>query len=658
MKKSIFILAYWCFTVHTSHLFAEESDPFAFFQEEAMVMAASKHLQRLSDAPASTYVILARDIETYGYRTLAEALEQVPGMYVSNDRNYSYLWVRGFGRPGDYNGRVLVLINGHRINENIYGGAYIGNEFPIPMEAVERIEVVKGPSSSLYGDSAFFGVINVVTKSVQNAPTLHIKGYGGSDGTHKAFAAFSNKFRTHGSLYATGSHHRTFGQDLYEPYYSSTNGGLSQRADGEEDYAVYGAFHWKQWLFHANANSRLKAIPTASYGTRFNDGRSDTLDERRFYEARWDGQWLRDVEVTARAYLDWYRYKANLYSDQSGSPSVLHNLDSSVAQWWGEETRLRLTYFGERNALTMGQEYEKNLQNLQSNADEFPPTVHLETNQTPYRYACYVQQEIQLSRRVNATLGGRYDRYRTFGYTWNPRVALVVDVWSGGALKSLYGSAFRAPVPYEMFYQTPGLYKENSTLKPERIRTTELVFEQHWPSGQRLSFGGYHSRVSHLISQIKDSNDNLVHFVNKENIQSMGIEGYWQRPLIERNTHLSIGWILQETRVVGGNKLSNAPAHIGILRLEHRWAYPQTLVAVHGQVIGKRYTVQGNALPTQARCNVSVRQPWAAYNLTLLAAVYNVTNAAQTTSSAGEHNQNAISQEGRQFHVGLEWRYP
>ena len=86
------------------------------------------------------------------------------GFYVTNDRNYSYLGVRGFSRPGDYNARILLLVDGHRMNDNVFGSALLGTEFPLDVDLIERIEIIRGPSSSLYGTSAFLAVINVITE--------------------------------------------------------------------------------------------------------------------------------------------------------------------------------------------------------------------------------------------------------------------------------------------------------------------------------------------------------------------------------------------------------------------------------------------------------------------------------------------------------------
>ena len=128
------------------------------------VYSASKHMQSTHDAPSSVTVITANEIQKYGYRTLADILESVRGFYITNDRDYSFVGVRGFGRLGDSNNRILVLIDGNRINDNVFGEPYLGTEFLVDVDLIERVEIIRGPSSSLYGADAFFAVINVITR--------------------------------------------------------------------------------------------------------------------------------------------------------------------------------------------------------------------------------------------------------------------------------------------------------------------------------------------------------------------------------------------------------------------------------------------------------------------------------------------------------------
>ena len=105
-----------------------------------------------------------------GYPTLAEAVRGVRGLYLSDDRSYVTIGVRGFSRPGDYGNRVLILLDGQPMNDNYIWSSYVGFDGRVDLGDVERIEIVRGPGSVLYGTSAFFGVINLVTRS-KNQPS-------------------------------------------------------------------------------------------------------------------------------------------------------------------------------------------------------------------------------------------------------------------------------------------------------------------------------------------------------------------------------------------------------------------------------------------------------------------------------------------------------
>jgi len=127
------------------------------------ISTAAKYEQTSREAASSVTIITADDIQCYDYQTLDEALRSVRGFYTRYDRNYMYLGVRGFSRPADYGSRVLLLINGHTVNENFYSSAFIGTDFCFDMNMIERIEIVRGPGSALYGNAAMFSVINIIT---------------------------------------------------------------------------------------------------------------------------------------------------------------------------------------------------------------------------------------------------------------------------------------------------------------------------------------------------------------------------------------------------------------------------------------------------------------------------------------------------------------
>lgn len=637
---------------------ASDEGAFQLFEEEAVVIASAKRAQRVTKAAANAAVITAKDIEFYGYRTVGEALQSLPGFYATTDRNYSYLWVRGFGRPGDYSSRILLLINGHRINENLYGSAYYGHEFPLDVKAIARIEVVKGPGAALYGDNAFFAVVNVVTRTADDAAGARVNAEAASYGTHKEFADIGHRFKNGASIYAAGSYRNMLGQKLRYPEFSQINGGAADSEnDREKDGGFFLSLSADGWTFQGSANSRKKGIPTAAFNDRFNDPRSFTVDSRSFIELQKKARLTETLELTGRLYYDKYHYMGRYVSDNPAPPpDQFANYDCARASWYGEELRLQADLGGE-NVFILGQEYEKNAVGSQQNYNKDPYEQLLDLNYTPHRWAVFAQQELRLRSDLNMTLGVRYDRYKTFGHTTNPRLAVVYNPWEGNALKLMAGSAFRAPSPYELLYYYAGTNKDNPALRPERIRTYEAYWEQQLPDRRgHVAAGYFRNYIRNLISQTLDPADGLVQFVNKERILSQGLE-LASRLRMGGGLSAHAGYILQNTRELGGDRLSNSPEHSGTAGVSAQFRTMGASAAAEVFVIGRRKTFQGTRLPAAALLSLNLSaQPWSG-GLRCYLGVYNLTNAAYKASGAAEHVQAAIPQDRRNYVFGLEQRF-
>ena len=101
------------------------------FLEIPSVYGAAKYDQKVNEAPAAVIIITAEQIRKYGYRNFAQILDSAPGLFTNNDRNYGYLGIRGFNRPGDYTSRILLLVDNHRLNDAVFDQGGSGTEMPI-----------------------------------------------------------------------------------------------------------------------------------------------------------------------------------------------------------------------------------------------------------------------------------------------------------------------------------------------------------------------------------------------------------------------------------------------------------------------------------------------------------------------------------------------
>lgn len=292
----------------------------------ATVVTASRHEQRVTEAPASVTIITADEIKKQGYRTLSGILASIPGLYVSNDRNYSYLGVRGFGRPGDYNSRILLLVDGHRLNDNIYDSAAIGTEFPLDIDLISHLEFVRGPGSSLYGSNAFFGVINVVTRSAVDV-SKEVAFAAGDNESWKGRASYGAIYDSGVEILLSGSGFADAGERnlLYPEYAADPNGPVFRNNDYDSAKSFYSRLSLGDFTLSGLYQTREKGIPTGSYGTVFNSKPNYTSDDRGYADLSYRRAFGESGEITARLFYDAYFYEGRYtYDKQGGLPYVVN----------------------------------------------------------------------------------------------------------------------------------------------------------------------------------------------------------------------------------------------------------------------------------------------------------------------------------------------
>ena len=613
------------------------------------VSTAAKYSQYASDAPASITIIAADDIMRYGYRTLDEVLMSVRGFYTSYDRHYEYLGVRGFGRPTDYNNRALLLLNGNTLNENFYGSAAIGTDLALDFSIVERIEIVRGPGSALYGTGAMFTVINIITKSGNELDGARISAEVGSYGERRGTVSLGKELSNGMDLTLSGTLAKTKGQDLYFKEYDApnTNNGFAENMDWEKYHGLFGALRYKKFTIQGFESFREYGMPTAAWGMLFNDRAARASDLSDFVEAVFDSKIGIDKNIMLRVHLDQYRFEGT-YPYEEGLQR-----DANNGKWLGGELQYRWDIRPE-NRITIGAEYQNHYdvdyRLWDENATYFNGSF-------PYHIlSFYLQDEFQATETLSFTFGARRDNYSTVGSATTPRAAIIYNPCKTGTLKLLYGEAFRSPNVYEVYYEDVDIAKGNPLLKPEKIKTAELVWEQRLSDNIVGMAALYHYDMSDLIDPIIDPSDSLSQFRNVSQVRAKGVE-------MELRAHLPSGvrgyvnYIYQNAKDdLSAQKLTNSPSHI----MKCGFVFPlghDLRAAIEFYYETERETVYETKTDSYLLTNANVYTSRLLNHVRLSAKVRNVFNVAYATPGGYDYKQLSFPQNGRNYLLKLDYEF-
>lgn len=619
------------------------------------VYSASKFVQKTAEAPAAVTVITAADIKAYGYRSLADVLNGVRGLFVTNDRNYQYLGIRGFNRPGEYNSRILLLVDGYRLNDAIYDTASIGGEFFLDPDLIDRVEVVRGAGSSVYGSNAFFGVVNVVTRRPQDLDGWELAAAAGSSDGAGARASFGRQLENGAGVLLSVSGLASKGKDLYFPEFDApaTGDGIARGRDKESATRFYGRLTGGGFTATAAWSERVKAVPTAAFGSVFNDPRTQTNDAQALVDLGYQGRLGERSDVAARVFYGGYFYRAAFPWDQ---PPVTVNKEDAAAEWWGAEARL-VAHLA-RHKLVGGVEYQDNYRQDMRNFDVAPHFSYLDERHRSSRSAVYVQDETTLGERFLLNAGLRYDHYSTAGGTFNPRLALIVDPKSATTLKFIYGTAFRAPNALELYYSSPSLgSKPSGALEPEEVSSFEFVAEYRPQPNFRLAASAYFNDVRHLISQGIDPADGLSVYRNLGQVHAKGAEFEAERawPGGQR-LRASYAWQITRDQDTG-TELENSPRQLAKLNFALPVWGDALQAGVEVQYMSSRRTLAGGRAGAYTVANLTLLSRHLAKNLDVSLSAYNLFDRRYVDPGRPEHVQDVIAQDGRSFRLKLDFRF-
>jgi len=589
-------------------LSAEEMDNF-FAMSPAELAATSVTIatgtpKSVSQSAAVTSVITAEQIKSMGATELHEVLETVPGMHGSLQRStYDYNYsVRGMQNAT--NSQLLILLNGTRITTPFRGTVMSGLELPV--EAIQRVEVIRGPGSALYGADAFAGVINIITKKAADMNGSKVGVRAGEWDTQSAWGQHSSKWAgwdVATSLqyqHTSGDDGRILDADLqttkdnaFGTHASHAPGPMNTRYETFNGHLSLQRKHWDIgfWGFNEiNGGTRAGVNTTL-------DPNGATNGEQYLGDVRFSTEdWFDDWELTAHlSYLQadfnaaFQIFPNNASLPVTGTGNIANTLDPSVPRtlfpngvndklgriekipsielsslyqgWDNHLLRLgtgfryeEITTSGSRNfgyGTPLPTVVNGTLTNVTGTQFVYLPDTHRSI------WSAVAQDEWQFAKNWQLTAGVRFDNYSDFGGTINPRAALVWDINEKLTSKLLYGKAFRAPSFSEQGNQNNPVIVGNKQLKPETINTVEWAIDYRPFSSLRTAVNLYYYEIENLIAIPAGS----VTFQNSGNQNGYGTELEWNWQATEKwNVMGNYAW--QNARNnTSNNRVTGVPEH-------------------------------------------------------------------------------------------------
>jgi iron complex outermembrane receptor protein len=580
------------------------------------IAAASKRLQHVKEAPADATVLTSLELQEMGYRTLADALEGVLGFRSNHDRAYAGLGVRGLYVLGDQNTRVLVLLDGHALNSPAeVGSSKVGEDFGIPLDFVERIEVIRGPASSLYGNNAFLGMVNVVTRSRRDRTQTEVAFQAADDHSGSLDAKAGGAWGSGGwNLMLSGF--KRSGTETHFPELQTAP--FLADLDEESRQSAYLQLKGSGWSFLGYAMKRDQNLPSAPFSSQLGYPGFFYRNQLAFGDLRLDPT-FGPVQSLIRVFGDWNQFSTEYNYDGIRLPAVEGLVrEKDPDHGLGLELQAR-TPLGERLFLTLGSEHQWHRYQGITGIDPNPVRTEVE-----YEIGnTYLQAEWQLLDDLDAVAGVQQATWKLrsgFSDTGlhmdiptgtqtgaTPRFSLIWRPTGVDILKLLYGGGYRNPTIFERYYNDGSSFQDNPSLRPERIETLQAIWASLWSDGIRSQLSWSSSQWERLIQPTMLGNG-FQQFQNQSApIHGQALEGELQGNWPGWSAYLQAGaydWSQQ------GVEVPNTARFQAACRVTRRWSgWSASLEVRH---VGARSNAPaGVEVPSSTLWRASLRREWA-----------------------------------------------
>jgi len=627
---------------------------------DTLVVTASATEQNLKDAPASISVITQEDLQRKPVQNLKDVLQDVPGVQLTNEGDNR----KGVSIRGLDSSYTLILVDGKRVNSR--NAVFRHNDFDlnwVPVDAIERIEVVRGPMSSLYGSDALGGVVNIITKKIGQKWTGTLSADSTIQEHRDRGDTYNGQFYTSGPLVdgvlglkAYGSLSKREKDDQQKS--STTATGETPRIEGFTSRDANVEFAWTPTEEHDF---------TAGYGFDRQDRDSDSLDknrlERQNYSLSHNGRW-----GVGNSELKVYGEKVDNKNPGNSNPitSESNSVDGKYVLPLGEINQL----------LTFGGEWRH---------DKLKDPVNLtggsSSNTSASQYALFLEDEWRIFEPLALTTGIRMDDHETYGDHWSPRAYLVYNATDTVTVKGGWATAFKAPSLLQLSPDwVTGSCRGaceivgNPDLKPETSESFELGLyysgEEGWLEGVQASITTFQNDVDDRISISRTANVNqaqsypnyvglnadgepIFRYYNVNKARIRGVETELKLPVAE-DWKVTLNYTYNDGRDIsnGGNKpLSELPFHTANGTVDWKatqdWSF-----YVQGNYTGEKRALTAGAATPGGYVVWNTGAAWQATKSVKLRA--GVQNLLDKDLSRDDYS---YTEDGRRYFVGVDYKF-
>jgi len=458
------------------------------------VQAVTRRVERASAAPATVVVLTADDLRSQGFRTLAEALGSVPGLFTFAGV-FPQVGVRGMGVLGDFTTRLLVLVDGHPLANSV--GTDLGRGLPVPLSALQRIEVIKGPAGSVYGPTALFGVVNLVTtgraRGIQGEVALEqAQGSLRSGEADLTWRGGSGA----GEWVASASYFSTRGLDFAYPEVDGLPGypagGKVPRSDFGDAGNAYLRGRWRGLSASAGCGHTYFGLP-ATFPT---DPRTafEALD--CFAEAGWQGAVAEQLTLMSRLSFDDFQGRAGRVLPEPPLSVGLFQ-DKGFDRWGSAELRADWRPLG---ALRV--DLGATVRYHAVRHDAFSASVASLAARAETRFTevnAWGSAELRLAPALALHGGVTVSHHSLFGGQVMPKLAAVWQPTPDDTAKAIWSMGFRPPTYVEGNFTDNFAFQKNPDLRPEQVSSAEVAYEHRLAGAASLGLSLFWNRYRDLI---------------------------------------------------------------------------------------------------------------------------------------------------------------